>query len=257
MTISMWMRVLLISFVFLSAGCEYYVSSDEVSGVAGVAGAHTQVAKDTQGNMLGYYEYLPLDFSENKKFPIVFFWNGANAISGNGKEELLGLLTQGLPEYINQGKDFPFIIVSGQMIFNDWRVINIHSFVEYVLNRYKDNIDIDKVYMTGFSAGGGLTMRYALQHPEMLTAIVPVAPAIRYPHEDEPSEEFAALDSWFIHNRGDEIVSPQRSVRWYEALKGKGAEHRLSIYEDEGHYAWYKAYATDSDMWRWLLSKSK
>ncbi len=248
----------LLFVIFFLSACDYRVSSEFVEGVHGRAEKQTAIEIDTEGNMFGYYEYLPkgFDATRNKKYPLVFYWNGQNSIAGDGKAGLKGLLTQGLPEYINDGRHFPAIIISAQMKYGDWKTIDIHPFVEYIEKRYKQHIDFNRIYMTGFSAGGGLTMRYAMEHPEKLAAIVPVAPAIRYPKKDDPSEKFAKVSSWIFHNKGDGVVEHDRSLKWQAVLQGVGADHKFTFYNDEGHYAWYKAYA-DQALWVWLLSQTK
>jgi len=245
-----------ISLLFIS-GCDYQVNSRFVEGAAGKAGQQTSIRRDTQGNMLGYYEYLPLDFdsSSKNKYSIIFYWNGANAISGDGKKKLSRLLSQGLPKYIKEGKHYPAIIISGQMKRNDWKKIDIHPFVKYILKRYSKKIDLNKIYMTGFSAGGGLTIRYAIENPEILAAIVPVSPASKIKNFKDPSR-LLNTNTWFFHNKGDEKINYNLSVEWHDYLKDKGADHKLTIYDVDGHYAWYQAYSNNK-LWTWLLTKSR
>jgi len=253
----MFFRILL-STMLIFSGCDYPVNSGFVTGAAGSAGKHTAVERDTEGNMLGYYEYLPRFFlpDSGALYPLVFYWNGKNAISGNGRSDLNGLLHQGLPEYINKGKHYPAVIISAQMKYADWETINVHPFVDYILKRYKQNIDINRIYMTGFSAGGGLTMRYADSNPDVLAAIVPVSPAVRYPDDNDPSNALKNVKSWIFHNKGDDVVKSARSIRWYQVLNDGSDKHRLTIYTKEGHYAWYQVY-DDPNMWNWLLAQNK
>jgi len=231
------------------------VNSQIILGPSGQAGEHTAVYQDTEGNVYGYYEYLPNEFTENSdEIALIFYWNGSNAITGNGQEELKKLLTQGLPQLINQGQDFSTIIISAMM--TDWKTADVSPFVDYIFRRYRGHYDPDRVYMTGFSAGGGLTIRYATVHSDNLAAIVPIAPAIRSPKLWQPNHSMASLPSWFFHNRADEVVEVWRSEVWHQALVEKGGEHKITLYEKEGHYAWQDTYK-NPELWHWLLSKSK
>jgi predicted peptidase len=230
--------------------------SDFVSGAQGSAGEHTPIQRGSQGNQYGYYEYLPKNFhkTENHNLPIVFYWNGSNAITGNGQDEIDRLLNQGLTQYIHEGQHYPAIIISGML--PSWKTDDPHKFVQYILERYKQHIDLTRVYMTGFSAGGGVTVRYAAKHPEYLTAILPVAPAVRPPKGNEPTQAMANIPSWFFHNSGDMSVEIWRSNMWHKALKDRGGEHRITRPDKDTHYAWKEAYASNA-LWHWLLKQRK
>lgn len=257
------MRFLLVISCLLLAACncpkqhltQVPVSSQFVAGAVGKAGQQTPVLRDSQGNALGYYEYLPKQFADTQDKPaLIFYWNGSNAITGNGQDEITNLLTQGLPQYINQGKEYPAIIISAMM--PDWKKNDIHPFVEYILKKYEGFFDTDRVYMTGFSAGGGLTIRYAARFPEKLAAIVPIAAAVRKPTFWQPSRAMAKVPSWMFHNKGDTKVEAWRSEIWHQELSQMGGDHKLTLHDKDSHYAWQSTY-DNPEMWAWLFSKTR
>jgi predicted peptidase len=232
------------------------IKSDFVSGAEGFAGQHTPVIRDSQGNQFGYYEYLPKNFNLNEShdLPIIFYWNGINALTGNGREDIDRLLTQGLTLYIHEGHHYPAIIISGML--PNWSKDDPHYFVEYILKKYEQYVDPSRVYMTGFSAGGGVTVRYAAEHPEYLAAILPVSPAVQAPSNDQALLAMAKVPSWFFHNSGDMSVEIWHSNVWHKALKNRGGEHRITRPDKDTHYAWKEAYANKT-LWHWLLKQRK
>jgi predicted peptidase len=244
--------ILVLALICISACSD--VSTNIVLHAQGSAGTHTPITIDSQGNIYGYYEYLPQNFDTNKKFPIIFFWNGQNAISGNGNDEINNLLNQGLPKLITEGNHYPAIIISGML--PQWNKSEIHPFVEYILKRYEKHIDKQKIYMTGFSAGGGVTLRYISKHPQKFAAMVPIAPAAQPPESNQPSKDMSEVSSWFFHNSGDMTVEIWRSNVWHKALKDMGGEHKITRPDLDSHYAWEQTY-TAPDMWEWLLSQKK
>ena len=248
-------RIILIIGLTCIAACSD-ISSDIVLHSKGIAGEHTPVPIDTEGNIYGYYEYLPQNFKKDdtKKIPLIFFWNGQNAITGDGNNELDNLLIQGLPNLIEEGNHFPAIIISGML--PKWNKSAIHPFVEYILQRYAQHIDTKRIYMTGFSAGGGVTLRYISKHPEAFAAMVPIAPAAQPPESNQPSSAMSRVSSWFFHNSGDMTVEIWRSNIWHKALKEKGGDHKITRPDLDSHYAWQQTYS-NPEMWDWLLSKSK
>lgn len=232
------------------------VSTDMVPHAKGSAGEQTPIPIDTQGNIYGYYEYLPKEFDATKvkKIPLIFYWNGQNAISGNGGSELNRLLGQGLPKFIQEGRHYPAIIISGML--PKWKKSDVHPFVNYILNRYESYIDTQRIYMTGFSAGGGVTIRYTSEYPDKFAAIVPIAPAAQLPEDNQPSRAMGDVPSWFFHNSGDMKVGIWRSNHWHKALKDMGGDHRITRPDLDSHYAWEQTYSSP-EMWEWLFSKSK
>lgn len=257
------MRFLLVISCLLLAACncpkepltQVPFSSEFVAGTVGKAGQQTPVIRDSLGNAFGYYEYLPKELSNAGNKPaLIFYWNGSNAITGNGRDEITNLLSQGLPQYINQGKHYPVIIISAMM--PDWKKNDIHPFVEYIFRKYNGVFDPNRVYMTGFSAGGGLTIRYAARYPEKLAAIVPIAAAVRKPSFWQPSSAMAKVPSWMFHNKGDTKVEAWRSETWHKKLSDLGGDHKLSLFDSDSHYALQPAYENPA-MWTWLLSKTR
>ncbi len=250
------MKTIIFLFLSLSLIACNDVKSDFIYGPKGMEGAHTPIQQDSQGNPYGYYEYLPKGFNkkDSRNLPIIFYWNGINALTGNGREDIGKLLNQGLTQYIHEGRHYPAIIISGML--PRWSEDDPHDFVEYILERYKLYLDPTRVYMTGFSAGGAVTVKYAAKHPEYLAAIWPVSAAAEPPTDEQPSMAMANIPSWFYHNSGDMSVEIWRSNLWHRALKNTGGEHHITRPDKDSHYAWKEAYASEM-LWRWLLDNRK
>lgn len=228
-----------------------------LAGAEGGAGQHTQVVINSINNPLGYYEYLPEDFEPSSKgIPLIIYWNGQNAGAGDGDKDLPRLLTQGLPQLIHKGSHYPAIILSPMTEFKAWKSLDVDPFVDFAKKKYAPYISKNKVYMTGFSAGGGLTMRYAIKYPNELAAIVPVSPAIPLPNEDQLNGGIKSLPSWIFHNSGDSVVTSDRSEAWHKELSDASSQHHLTIYPSDSHYAWQAAYA-EKEMWTWLFNQTR
>ena len=90
-------------------------------------------------------------------------------------------------------------------------------------------IDPAKVAMTGFSAGGGQTWRFANAHQELLSAVVPVAAPIR----DTPNPW--RIPVYVVHSTADERV-PFAPVREYvTAQRAAGAAVELHTVDGIPH----------------------
>lgn len=60
-------------------------------------------------------------------------------------------------------------------------------------------VDATRIYMTGFSNGGSMTFRFALEHPELLAAIAPMAGGLWV----EPPHQTASIPTLYITGTED------------------------------------------------------
>jgi len=166
----------------------------------------------------GYYEYLPQGYynNANEKFPLLIYIHGMGEL-GNGSSDLNKVLISGTPFQINNGQfpasfnvngqSFKFIVIAPQFTNNPW-IGHVNTFIDYIVSHYK--VDVNRIYLSGFSMGGGTCWAYAgenLSYGSRIAAIVPTAGAW------QPSlaicQNMAALNLPILafHNSGDNIVS--------------------------------------------------
>ncbi len=115
--------------------------------------AHQHPKKlDTQAHVtLDYLLYLPADYEKQDKWPLMLFLHGAGERGSN-----LDLVkTHGPPKLIEQGKEFPFIVVSPQCALGHWwpsQTFELNTLIDQIASQYK--VDLDRIYVTGLSMGG-------------------------------------------------------------------------------------------------------
>ena len=172
-------------------------------------------------NTNGYYEYLPENYSATRveKYPLLVFIEGSGEL-GNGTTPQINVLTGSGPLfYIKQndfptsftvnGKTFQFVIITPQFVVRP-SPSDIDKVITSSLEKY--NVDINRIYLTGFSMGGGVSLEYAGNSPgyaQKLAALIPFSSAT------EPSWSAviprakniagANLPVWAFHNHGDEV----------------------------------------------------
>ena len=102
---------------------------------------------------VNYLLYLPSDyFKSGKKYPLVMFLHGM----GERGSDLNKVKIHGIPKLIDEGKEFPFIVVSPQCPENDiWssskRIEILNALLESILKEYR--VKRRRVYLTGLSMG--------------------------------------------------------------------------------------------------------
>jgi predicted esterase len=119
-------------------------------------------------------------------------------------------------------------------------------------------IDADRIYIGGASAGGYMTLNMVLQYPDFFAASFPVCEA--FPDgkiSDDDIEILSEKKIWFTVSKNDETLRPENyTLKTYARLENSGAENAVlctyekitdmngyrdedgNDYEYEGHYAW-------------------
>lgn len=199
---------------------------------------------------LNYHLYLPQDYNESaKEYPLILFLHGAGE-RGDSKEDLGRVLTQGLPQYIKNHPDFPFIVVMPQCPTNSYwpiQVENLKVLLDSVIKELR--VDEDQVYLTGLSMGGYGTWYLSYSYPERFAAIAPICGA------GIPScaQRLAKMPIWVFHGGKDPVVPVFESEFLVNRLREAGNDVKFTVYPEEGHGSWVPAYNTD-ELYTWFLS---
>jgi predicted peptidase len=211
---------------------------------------------------MNFFLYLPDDYGidKTKKWPLLISLHGSYQ-TGN---EVFALLEEGLARILMNKNDFPFIVISPQLpsglpsglSWND--VIDpLRDLIDKAQSFY--SIDPNRISVTGFSMGGFGTWQFALQYPDLFSAIVPIAGGYKFQIREIPNniESIKHIPTWVFHGSDDTIVFPYQSTELVNALKKCGGNPKITIYEKAGHVeAWGNAYA-DPALFDWLLKQKK
>lgn len=211
--------------------------------------AGTQVARPLPNAAgLGYYEYLPDGYGSGARYPLIIFFHGQGE-RGNGNSELSRVLKHGPPKLINNGADFPAIVISPQLPSSQyaWKAEISTPFVDYILNHYA--VDRARVYITGLSLGGGGAWIYTKAHPELVAAVVPICGT-------ESSTGYgvlAGMPLWAFHSEGDGTVTYDKTTSKLKVITGFDPElNRPQDNQQPGYTAGF-----DGAKWLWRLGQAE
>ena len=174
----------------------------------------------------GFYEYLPLGYdpAASEKYPLIVFCHGIDE-QGNGTTQLSAILDNGLAQQLDNqvnhnntqnfptsftvnGKSFSFVVILPQ--FNTWPApSDIDNIINYAVANY--NVDINRIYLTGLSMGGGVVWAYAggaSSYANRLAAILPVSGAATLGAGSAQIIASANLPVFATHNSQDPTVPP-------------------------------------------------
>ena len=179
----------------------------------------------------GYFEHLPLDYGETteQKPPLLIYLHGSGAnLEFHDNQDPVSSLdavieNHGIPKLIEDGEwddTLPFVMVAPHLgaLPDVGFKVRLDAFVDYAIHTY--DIDINRVYITGWSSGGFLSSAYSVDFPDKIAAVVPIASGLALDVEDLPDDfcNIEAVPVWMFHGTGDEIISHGDSIKAYHAI---------------------------------------
>lgn len=199
---------------------------------------------------LQYLLYLPEDYEKaEKEYPLVLFLHGA----GERGNDIELVKRNGPPKLIEEGKNFPFILVSPQCPEQtrwNYQTQTLIALLDEIESKYR--VDKNRIYVTGLSMGGQGTWSLALTQPNRFAAIAPICGWT----DTWEVCKIKHLPVWVFHGAKDNVVPVTESQQMFDALKQCGAENiKLTIYPEANHDAWTETY-NNPELYNWLLSHS-
>ncbi|MDP4173794.1 MAG: prolyl oligopeptidase family serine peptidase [Bacteroidota bacterium] len=196
---------------------------------------------------LDYLLYLPEGYSKTgKKWPLVLFLHGA----GERGSDLSYVKRHGPPKLVEQGKSFPFILVSPQCPDDSvWYTNILGSLLDEIEKKY--NVDKEREYVTGLSMGGNGTWKMAERYPNRFAAIAPVCGWSNL----ETVCKLKHIPIWVFHGKKDRIVPFEKSEVLVKALKKCGGNIQFTVYPNAAHDSWTETY-NNQEFYDWMLKNS-
>lgn len=228
------------------------ISSMAERGMAAGGQSEEMFQKEvTKTVALRYLLALPKGYGENKdqKWPLMLFLHGA----GERGNDLNKVKVHGPAKLIEQGKEFPFIVVSPQCPADSWwtdQLDALMALLDEVQAKYA--VDPDRVYLTGLSMGGFGSWALGCRYPNRFAAIVPICGG----GEWFLAERMKNVPVWAFHGAKDGVVPLRESQEMVDALKRAGGNVQLTVYPEANHDSWTETY-NNPKLYEWLLSQRK
>lgn len=194
-----------------------------------------------------YLLYLPDGYESDttKKWPLMLFLHGA----GEQGTDLSKVKKHGPAMHVDQGKKYPFILVSPQAQ-RGWKSEMLYNLLVSISKEKR--VDPDRIYLSGLSMGGFGTWDLAIKHPELFAAIVPICGG----GDSKDIWKLRHMPVWCFHGAKDEIVPLVSSEKMVNALKKYNSNVQFTVYPDVWHDSWVKAYE-DPNLYQWLSKQEK
>jgi predicted peptidase len=197
---------------------------------------------------LHYLLYLPADYAEREKCPLILFLHGA----GERGDDLEKVKVHGPPKLVEQRADVPAIVVSPQCPRDRiWSPTQLSLLLDKCEETLK--VDPDRIYVTGLSMGGFGTWALCAKEPERFAAAIPICGGA----DVSTAARLVDLPIRVFHGGKDSVVPPSNSEKMVDAIREAGGKKiELTLYPEAGHDSWTKTYA-DEEVAKWLLRQKR
>lgn len=253
------------------AGSYTVVVSNSYGSVTSATAALTVTTRQTAERAtvsgafdFNYLLYRPGGYhpTNGAAWPVVIFLHGYGERSYGKTNPMdpahLNLLkVYGPPLRIEQGHNYPFLVVAPQCWDTWWQGGQLESFIDWLELNY--HIDPSRVYLTGLSMGAFGVWDLCQRAPTRYAAIVPISAA---PASDPSSPNYTLapalhdLPIWAFHGANDPLYSVPQLQSYLDLIRNAGGNPLVTIYTTSPgnvHDAWVPAYAND-DWCNWMLT---
>ena len=203
--------ILAILLIALSVTPAFAIPFD--SGINALNGQFVKGAgPETDGLSIDYRYFSPVKENDTNKYPVVIFLHGM----GGGQKEGSQMTSSNAAYWVSDefqarftnGGAFVILPRSDELkgvCWNDGTIAPLKAAIDEFLAENKENVDLTRIYIGGFSMGGKMTFKMAIAYPEMFAAAFPICPAW------SPSENalscIADMPVWLTSGKPDPLVN--------------------------------------------------
>lgn len=143
------------------------------------------VGPETEGFSIDYRYFSPVKENDSTKYPLVIWLHGMGDGEFEGKQVAASDIVKWTSDdFQSRFKDSagafifaPRSVEEQKLYWTDELVYPLRAAIDDFIEKNKANIDIQRIYIGGYSMGGKMTLKMATAYPEMFAAIFPICPA--------------------------------------------------------------------------------
>jgi len=173
---------------------------------------------EAEGYAIDYRYFSPVKENDTAEYPLVVWLHGM----GDGADEGRQVSAQQVAlwssaEYQSRFKDTggAFIIAprsleEKELYWDDCLIYPLRAAIDDFIAQNRENIDVSRIYVGGYSMGGKMTLKMAVAYPELFAAAFPICPA--WVPDEEATACLSDMPVWLTSGKLDPLVSYHRMV---------------------------------------------
>lgn len=210
-----------------------------------------------------YLLFLPRTYGQdpNKKWPMIVFLHGLGVAGTDVEKIRMEALTQML-EYT---PNFPAIVLSPLVSgtgaesywINDIPSQSVNTLITEIESKYL--VNKNKIYLTGYSLGGGGTWSLGHRFYSRFAALVPVAGFYGTQANHAIPATICNLKNtpiWSFHGALDPTVPISNDQELVNSVRNCGGDVQFTVYPNLGHDISGLVYLNNQALYDWMFSKS-
>jgi predicted peptidase len=195
----------------------------------------------------GYALHIPANTKEKK--PLIIFLHG----SGEKGTDIEKVKIHGPFKYLKTHEIDGYVLAPQCPDNEYWESEALYRLILKI--QKENNIDSNRIYLTGLSMGAWGAWNLAFAYPETFAALVPIAGFVdRVPMIEDCKT--AAIPIRVFHGLLDDVVNVDYSIAIYKKLKACNADVELTIFDDAGHDSWSRVY-DNQEIYDWMFKQTK
>lgn len=196
---------------------------------------------------LNYILNIPKEIKEKK--PLIVFLHG----SGEKGNDIEKVKVHGPFKFLKKQEIDAYVLAPQCPEKEYWNSEMLYRLILKV--QKENNIDANRIYLTGLSMGAWGAWNLVFEHPEMFAAFVPIAGFVdRIPMIENC--KIATIPTRIFHGLLDDVVDVNYSIAIYKKLQKCNLDIELTIFDDANHDSWTRVY-DNQEIYDWMLKQNK
>lgn len=170
------------------------------------------------GYSVDYRYFSPVKEGDTNKYPIVIWLHGL----GEGKSEGAQIQKNDIAYWASDEFQSRFNPAGGAFIiaarsreemgitWSNSMLAPLRAAIDDFIEKNKDNVDLSRIYVGGFSMGGKMTLKMAVAYHEMFAAAFPICPA--WAPGAEMTQYIKDMPIWLTSGKPDPLVNYHLAV---------------------------------------------
>jgi predicted esterase len=208
-----------------------------------------------------YRLFVPHTNGPDDKRPLIVWLHGMGEAGDNNGAQLVYFTHLFFPPPWERTR-YPFFVLAAQcpMDNRSWTTTSgdaddmvnvVAAILQKTIQEYP--VDPARIMLSGVSSGGNGCWELAMRHPELFSAVAPLASA---GGDASRVDRIVEIPVWVFNCDADKIAPIESVRRLVQALKQKGGNAELTEINSSSHDAWKPAF-DDYDLLNWLLSQKR
>jgi hypothetical protein len=246
----------------------------------------TRKSYNYNGTTIWFYEYRTPGLPASYKYTTIISLGGVGQ-QGDGSVQSMQdhLAEDGLPKLVKNGMTLKFTIAGQQhgflllvpqlpLSYSQWDNLYTDGMIEYATNTYNSGnpsvqIDPNKIFLTGFSLGGGGVWKYISSTTGQASKLAGALPSYGSNdgnHSNMCVAQQARVAVWAYHADGDQLISSNITKQYINEINACSPliPARATIFPDGAHGGWNdRMYSDTTGKWHdpsiyeWMLGVSR